>query len=440
MRPAYLVLKVVLKFSLWVYYPRTRIINKPQKYFTRTIYASNHAASFMDPLVVASSQPPIVFFMTRSDVFKPWLKPILWASHMLPIYRSLDGEDTKGKNEKVFQKCFKILKYGRSLLVFSEGFTDDVFIRRLKPIKKGAIRIGFGACESLNWSKDIFVQAVGVNYSNPNKVGSDLVISNGEKIRLNDYKQAYIDNPNKVIADLTKKLEKMMQDQLTHVKNKNWAPVHENIMRITKKGMCPDDSDKNIPLLKRWEYSRNLANWLNTQDLDNNEKLIELKENLQRYFKKLDSNNISENLLTKKVSKSWSPVKDYLFFILLAPFTLLGLIHHLLPYKIVKNFVEKSFKRKVFWGSVKMSVGTLFSGIYNIILLLIINATVYDNPLFWWLYFFIVPTFTGVIAYNYFKRIRLHKAMKKITKQDTSKVAEEREELGRQIKAVVPVA
>ena len=109
MRAAYLLLKFTLKFSLWIYYPKTKIINAPKRRFSRTIFVCNHAASFMDPLVIASNQKPIVFFMTRSDVFKGLLKPVLWAAHMLPIYRSLDGEDTKKKNEEVFQKCNSIL-------------------------------------------------------------------------------------------------------------------------------------------------------------------------------------------------------------------------------------------------------------------------------------------------------------------------------------------
>jgi 1-acyl-sn-glycerol-3-phosphate acyltransferase len=97
----------------------------------------------MDPLAVASLRRPIVFFMTRSDVFTSFTKPFLWAAHMLPIYRQQDGVDTKDENTRVFAKCTNILSFGRNLLIFGEGFTDDVFIRRLKPIKKGAIRIGF---------------------------------------------------------------------------------------------------------------------------------------------------------------------------------------------------------------------------------------------------------------------------------------------------------
>ena len=73
--------------------------------------------------------------MTRSDIFTPMMKPILWLAQMLPIYRQLDGDGAVGKNAEVFKATSNVLKGGRNLLIFGEGFTDDVFIRRLKPIK-----------------------------------------------------------------------------------------------------------------------------------------------------------------------------------------------------------------------------------------------------------------------------------------------------------------
>ena len=136
MRLVYFILFVTLRYTFWIFYPRQKTINSPKQFGGRTIYVSNHAASFMDPLVVASLRLPIVFFMTRSDVFTPISRPLLWASHMLPIYRQHDGEDTKAKNEEVFQKCSRILSFGRNLLIFGEGFTDDTFVRRLKPVKR----------------------------------------------------------------------------------------------------------------------------------------------------------------------------------------------------------------------------------------------------------------------------------------------------------------
>lgn len=440
MRPAYLGLKFVLKYALWVYYPRLRVVNKPKRRFARTIYASNHAASFMDPLVVASNQPPIVFFMTRSDVFTPLLKPLLWAAHMLPIYRSHDGEDTKSKNEEVFQKCYRILKYGRSLIVFAEGFTDDVFVRRLKPIKKGAVRIGFGALEEINWSKMIYVQAVGVNYSDPNHIGSDVVVSNGDPICLNDFKESYLENPAKVINDLTKRVEQEMKDQLTYVEDIHWTSFHEQVMMLTRKGMNAKCVDRNIPLLQRWKYSRNLANWMNEQDLDENPELLELKKDLENYFELLRKKEVEEHEIHEVLTDSNHPMMDLIYFMTLFPLVLVGLIHNYPVYRFVKRFVEKSFRRPVFWGSVKMLLGTLLNGLYNILLVVLANFLVYRNPSFWVVYFFTIPAITGMIAYAYFERLKKKQKLNSMKSHDWSNVVELRQKCREAIQKIIPIA
>lgn len=440
MRLIYFILKIVLKFTLWVYYPKIRLVNTPKKRFARTIYASNHAASFMDPLVVAGNQTPIVFFMTRSDVFVNWLKPILWAAHMFPIYRSQDGEDTKVKNEAVFKKCTEVLKFGRSLLIFSEGFTDDIFIRRLKPIKKGAVRIGFGALEDMNWKKDVYLQAVGVNYSDPNTIGSDVVISNSDPIRLNDYKEAYLENPNKVITELTATLEGLMQEQLTHVNDKEWSDFHEHVMRLTKKGMNAVDYDKNETLLNRWNYSRNLAKWINISETGEDRNLIGLRAKLQEYFNKLKASYFGEHHLTQLVDSSYNRFVHLFKLVVFFPIFILGLIHNYPTYWFVKRFVEKSFKRKVFWGSVKMLMGALVNGIYNILLVYFLNKLFFQFAPFAWGYFFTVPMLSGVIAYNYVKWYANFKVMERLKDEDVTAIIEERAELQKSIQSLIPVA
>ena len=105
MRILYLILFFSLKYAFRIFFRNRERVNSRAKFLGRTIYVSNHPASFLDPLVIAGLQMPVVFFMTRSDVFTAISRPFLWACHMLPIYRQQDGGDTKDKNEKVFKKC-----------------------------------------------------------------------------------------------------------------------------------------------------------------------------------------------------------------------------------------------------------------------------------------------------------------------------------------------
>ena len=440
MRFLYFFLFFSLRLSNRLYFRKRATHNSPRGFLGRTIYVSNHAASFMDPLLVASFRNPIVFFMTRSDIFKPLLKPILWASHMLPIYRQHDGDDTKGKNEEVFKKCSKILFNGRNLLIFGEGFTDDVFIRRLKPVKKGAVRIGFITLEEMNWKKKVYIAAVGCNYTDPNFMRSDVLISTSDKICLNDYKIDFESNPNKVINDLTKLMESKMRLQITHVDDKNWAPFHENVMQLTRKGMNSENYDPKLSLKSRWHYSQNLANWMNEKNLEETEELVGLKEEMDSYFKLLKRFKLKEKYVFEFQTLKGSRIKELSYMILMFPFAIIGLFHCFIPYILIKRFTEKTFKRRVFWGSVKMLLGKASIGLFNLPFIFIFYNFIYPSYLVAFAYYLFVIPSCGLIAYLYNRFLVDFRTKGIIQKMDISKIIEKRKALVEKIKHIIPVA
>lgn len=437
MRFLYFILNIILQYPFRIFFSKVKLIHPVKKFRASTIFVCNHPASFLDPLVISVFQRPIVFFMTRSDVFKPFLKPLLWSVHMLPIYREHDGEDTKSKNEEVFKTCFKILKGGRNLMIFGEGFTDDVFIRRLKPIKKGAARIGFGALENLNWSKKIYLQAVGINYSDPSHFNGQVLISNSEQICLNDYKEIYLENPSKAINDVTKQIEKLLQKQLTHVSNKDWVFFHEHVSRLKRFGLHPIDSDFSINLIQRWKNSQAFAEWINKQDLEFNDALISLKKECETYFRLLKKMKLEESYLFQKEEKKLSISQEIVKLFLLLPFIPIGIIHFLLPYIFVKRFTEKTFKRKVFWSSVKLMLGFLVMALFNILLVYLLNSFLINNSLLSLVYFLILPLI-GFITYKWFDLIKHIQTKSMIKKMDLNSIINKRKELIKKIDGLCP--
>lgn len=440
MRFFYFMLYVTLNYSLRVFFRNVKTVNAPKGYLGRTIYVSNHASSFMDPIAVASLRRPIVFFMTRSDVFTSFTKPFLWAAHMLPIYRQQDGVDTKDENARVFAKCTKILSFGRNLLIFGEGFTDDIFIRRLKPIKKGAIRIGFTALESLNWKKKIYVAAVGCNYSDPTKMRSDLLIATSERFCLNDYKDAYEENPNKTIAELTKKVELMMQSQITHIEDKQWAEFHEQCMIITRKGMSAISVDRSIPLVKRWKYSQQLAVWINARAKEELETLEPLKDDLKGYFSLLRKLKLNESDLYEIAHyRQLSTWKEIVKLIVLAPTAILGLLHCGIIYFLVKRFVEKTFRRKVFWSSVKLLIAKIALGLLNLPVIFLFHAFVYPSYWMGFIYYALIGLF-GLSTYVWWTSFIRFREKKKTSQVDLGKIIERRTSIQKKITEQIPVA
>lgn len=434
MRPLYLFVWFCLSYALRLFYRRVELINPPKSSFGRTIYVSNHAASFMDPLVVACFNRPIVFFMTRSDVFTPISRPFLWLLHMLPIYRQLDGVNTKEKNMEVFRECSKVLKTRRNLLIFGEGFTDDVFVRRLKPVKKGALRIGFSALEAMNWSEKVYIAGVGCNYTEPNRMRSDLLISTSDEICLNDYKEAYEANPNRVITELTQKVEFLMKEQITHVENPHLVHLHEGIMSLTRKGMSVDSFEENLTLKQRFNYSKELAIWINNQSV---ELLLPLKETIENYFDELKNLDLLDDEVWR-IQERKLKIGSKLFKILaLLPIAILGFLHCGIPYFLSKKFVEGKFKRQVFWGSTKMLISMILIGLLNIPVIYLIQYLFGCSNWIGFLYYLLIGIF-GLSAYRAMVLIKQIIRYKSLKKRDLHDIFEERKRTFEFLKITIP--
>lgn len=440
MRPFYLLLKISLNISLRLFYRRFVVYRKHHQFFGRTIYVSNHPNSFMDPIMIGAVNFPIVHFMTRSDVFKWWLKPVLWAAHMLPIYRQQDGKDTRGKNSDVFKKVNRSLYLGRNILIFGEGFTDDTPIRGLKPVKKGPVRMGFEALEATQWKKKIYICGMGVSYTDRNTMGSEFVLDNGPKICLNDFKEAYEESPSKVVNEITKRIEKDMQECIVYVADHHRYSLLENVMQITRKGFNNENHNKRIPLIVRWKYAKQLATWINENATEERTDLLELQNDLDAYFKLEKRMKIQDRfVLAVNHPQLMSTFYNWLFVLFMWPVALIGAIHGFIPYIISKKVTEKIMRRKVFWGSVKMMMAKLIGSIYNIPIIIFITKWYLPHWSLGVLYFFIVPVLWR-ISYEYVKQVKeiqLKRAMKKV---DCTKFAEKRAELAKRVQELIPVA
>lgn len=409
MRPLYFILRVTLPYAFFVYHRKRRTVNAQRKFNAQTILVSNHPSAFLDPITAANHQRPIMYFMTRSDVFKKWLTPVTWAAQMVPIYRTdEDGADSYEKNKVVFRGIRKVLKRKKSLILFGEGYTDNVFIRSLKPLKKGAARIGFGTMDASDWEMNIKVQAVGINYSDPSALRSDCLMSLGELIYLKDYKELYDENPNKAITALTRDIELSLKENLVYVHDKKLAPFVEHLFILTRKGMDHVHCDNKYSLLDRFNYSRALANRVNEEFKEDHKEWNELKDLSEDYFKDLKAakledfvlHNYSQNGRKKSTLKSW------IYLILCSPILIPGILHSLIPYLVVKTLVEKMFKRKVFWSGVKMLLGGLVWILYNLAFIWLFYDYIYPSYILALLYFFFFIPITFIMAYSWWTKLK----------------------------------
>lgn len=438
----YFYLWVVLQYSLRLYFRRIIIRNKSNYFFGRTIFVSNHQGSFMDPLLIASIRRPVVYFMVRSDVFNRFTKRIFASAHMLPIYRQRDGVDTIEKNQVIFQKTNELLKKKRNILIFGEGFTDDRIQRRLHPIKKGSARIGFSALEASDWKIEVYLQGLGVNYADFNLRGSEILIDAGTPICLNNYKDEFQANPTKTITYVTQLLESDMRTLIPDVQEPDWSDFHEDVMMLTRKGIHPTCFDEHLDFETRWEYSRKLAKWIDTQDEDKRNQCYALKESLVEYKENLASLNISENDRWVFVNDKGYRFKLLLNSLLYLPFAFFGLVHAALPIFLIKRWVEKKFKRRVFWGSTKMVMAFLIVPLVNIPIFFVVPGFLPFSPLINWAITVIYYMLIGVFAQCYLivqRNLRQFFQHRRLNRLELSLLNQQHARLQHDIQTLIPV-
>ena len=236
---------------------------------------------------------------------------------------------------------------------------------------------------------------------------SDVLIAAAQPIVLNDYKDAYLENPGKVITELNRELENRMQAQITHVRSDEHVRLHEHIMMVNRKGMNASCYDPKLSLQARWDYSRQLADKMNGANEELNDELCTFeREILNPYVMQLRKNGLSEEeLYCFGVDQNWKLGTLLKLFIQL-PFFLSGLVHFSLPHLFVKRFVERTFKRKVFWSSSKMGMLLVLLPIWNLLLFLVASSFI-SLPSYIWILFFLALNPVALGYYLFIKNTTL---------------------------------
>lgn len=211
MTPFYSFFRVLMKLSLRFYFKKIRIEgveNIPEN--TPLLITPNHQNALIDPLLVGAFAPIPIHYLTRSDVFKWWLKPLLKRLNMMPIYRIRDGYSKLSLNDQVFSSCKEVFRNNGAVLIFAEGNHGKEYY--LRPLTKGAARLALQSEEALE--NDLMVLPVGLNFFDHQKSNSVVLMKFGQPIPVKDYLESYKSNPTQGLIGLRDVMSKGMKEVL----------------------------------------------------------------------------------------------------------------------------------------------------------------------------------------------------------------------------------
>ena len=326
------------------------------------ILAVNHPTAFLEPCTLATILPRPLFYLARGDFFeKPIFNFLLRSLHILPIFRFRDGFSSLKKNSETFDACYEALAERKLIMILVEGSTEEVF--RLRPLQKGAARIAFGAIEKTP-GLDVHIVPLGVSFTNPNKFRSQANFSIGKPIRISEYWEDYLENPQKAVREVTVDLQNELQDRLIHIEKKEDEALTKGLMELYLHGENRLNlsvlSTDSAPLAAQMEIARNINQMEDTakkeweDQLKTYRKLLLLHKQSDLGVARRDAYNLANSFLL---------LIGLLFFI---PGLFANFIPAFLAHKLTLN---KVYQREYFSG-VRIALAIGFYLFYYLILLI----------------------------------------------------------------------
>lgn len=363
------------------------------------LFAVNHQNAFLDPILTTVVGNQNTYYLTRADIFKkPFLNKLFRGIYMLPIFRQRDGGDPIEKNKITFGECHDLLKDNNIIIIFPEGNHNNK--KNLRPIKKGLVRIGYGADDKYNNELDVKVIPVGLNYSEYTGFQSEFLINFGEPISLNDYKAEREENEPRVINTITHDIREGMRKQMIDIRKLDYYDAIHEMLFLFPEQIKKVAGEKEESLIAKFRSQKQFISKIEAlieTETSVAEQLNEKAKSVIDYTKK---NGLKYWLFNKEDYSFPSLLVAILGLIIGLPFHIYGMVNNYIPYKIPVWFVNSKIKDITFHGSFKMAFGVLFFKIFWILQTIIVSLLTGDY--IWVLYLATLPL-SAIFSWNYWK-------------------------------------
>ncbi len=370
------------------------------------LIVSNHNNAFLDAVVVEMFAKRQIYSIARGDVFaNPYIRSILNQLYILPIFRKEEGVKLMHKNEETFERCIELLGAKQQIIMYPEG--DCVPEKRLRRLRKGAARIALRAEAKENFSLNLKVLPIGLNYSAAKKFRSHLFINIGNPISLKEYEKLYAEDKVKAVNNLTLHMERDMKTLVVGLDHHANDTAFEEVLEIYKAELMQSLGLNLDNLHHDNQANRQIASTLNYFHHHHHGKVLSFKQHLHDYHKALDKLHIPHRLFTPDTIKKlglFSSSKNLFLLGLGMPLHAVGLLFNYLPYRFAYNTADKKVKQAHFHASVNFVIG-MFSWIGYYLFQLLVIGLISKSSLVTLAFAFIVPA-TGMYSLKFYSFMR----------------------------------
>lgn len=331
------------------------------------LLAANHPSTFLDPLVLAVWIRRPIYFLTNGGVFKnPILAWFFKRLFMVPIYRKQDKTEdgnNAAKNEAAFEACYKLLAKGGAIVIFPEGGSEDE--RKLRKLKTGLARIALGAEAKYQFDLGVKVVCAGINYTNPRQFQSELFVQYDNPIIVSNYKEAYLENSQNTVQDLTTEVEKRLSSLIVNtydLETDEFVRKIETLYSYNLQEFLDLPSDNTEHIFTMAQHFADATQYFRQQQPQRYESF---KAKVNQYFALLKKHNLPDKVVANYHPENRNIVRNLPLLIAAFPIYLLGIIHNFIPYWLPGWLSMRITKDVTFIASINFALGIIcFSGFY----------------------------------------------------------------------------
>lgn len=384
----YYLLRPVVRLAFQAFYRKiwiTGLENVPRG--VPLILTANHPTAFVDPCFLACFSGRTLHFMTRGDVFvSRFVRFLLDQVHLIPIYRFHDGYANLRRNEQSFAKARKVLSLNGAVLVMAEGRL--VHEKRLRPIQKGAARIGFEAMEK-HGLPDVWIQPVALNYTRADRGRTELMVDFAPAFPLTGFSETYSTDQRAALAAVTERIDRELRERVVQL------PLGEDERRLDLLLEIRRNDDR-VPILPVLEtdhsrLERELALVKDFGDLPE-EKRSGLRDVIDRYMDSLDRARVSDEAVAIGFrSESAPPVAALASLLQKVCF-----LPHALPVVLAQSLTARLVRSIDFRSSILLGLATFGWLIWSAITLFAVSLAGGWSVLPWFLLLWIATAAMAV--------------------------------------------
>ena len=395
----YWLLKQYVRFVDWIIHKKI-ILNGTENIPRNKpiLIAPNHQNALSDPMAILLHTRFQPVWLARADIFKPGIITLaLRFLKIMPVYRMRDGKDQLAKNEKTFADSIKVLKNNCALALFPEAAHSAK--RQMLSHKKAVPRIVFQAEEKAENNLDIHIVPTGIYYSSYWKFNRSVLVNFGKPILVNDFLEAYKENPSAATLALRDALEKAIEPLIINIKSKENYEIFELIRAIYGKAFTRKKGQQN-GFVSRFKSDRQLVNKLDELETINKERTEKICSAAKRFDAQVRKYGLRSWLVENPKNNFLKLALNKLLLLITLPVFAFGFLFNAIPFFAIDTIVRKKIKDFAFWSSFSLVLGfTLFPIVY-LLELWTVSAWL---PLWWHkLLFFATLPFAGKLAFRWY--------------------------------------